>query len=461
MLNRMFRRSSPYRSKYRRQQRPRWFWPTLILLGVPLTLITLELLLRLVALMLGDSSAIRAYEGEPEQVTAYRLQFVSDRDQPLDGLRNHGQLQAQRSVLMGYRLLPNQRTEFWTINEQGFRADNALPIQKPQGEIRIFVLGGSTAFGSLSSSNATTLTHRLETRLNERIAAQTQNPERFRPEVLPYFKDEVDRALTRPPRLRDGTYRVINAAVPGYTSGNELAQLALHVLQYSPDLVIVLNGYPDLLLNSQLEATDIPMATEFLSNASAHLSHHLRQEVGEWVAGTYLVKGVHYWFFRSPEPEAGTSLLAIDAASLSQQLPSDSAERDRRIDRYQSNLRQITRLMTATQKPVIIALQPEITGRGDTAHASEAALLSDLSPTYRQEITAGYASLDAKASALKQEFPNRLTTLNLYNLYADFPEQAFYSPVHLTDAGNTVLADRLYDAVVPWFFVQPRNNPQP
>lgn len=460
MLNRMFRRSSPYRSKYRRQQRPRWFWPTLILLGIPLTLITLELLLRLVALMLGDSSAIQAYEGEPAQVTAYRLQFVSDRDQPLDGLRNHGQLQAQRSVLMGYRLVPNQQTDFWTINEQGFRDDEALPLSKPQGEIRIFVLGGSTAFGSLSSSNATTLTHRLETRLNERIAAQTQHPERFRPEVLPYFKDEVDRALTRPPRLREGTYRVINAAVPGYTSGNELAQLALQVLQYSPDLVIVLNGYPDLLLNSQLEATDIPMATEFLSNAAAHLSHHLRQEVSEWVTGTYLIKGIHYWFFRSPQPEAGTGLLAIDAASLSQQLPSDSAERDRRLDRYQNNLRQITRLTTATQKPVIIALQPEITGRGDTAHPSEATLLKDLSPDYRQAMTAGYKSLEAKASALKQEFPNRLTTLNLYNLYADFPEQAFYSPVHLTDAGNSLLADRLYDAVVPWFFVQPRNNPQ-
>jgi len=457
----MFRRSSPYRSKYRRQQRPRWFWPTIVLLGVPLTLITLELLLRLVALMLGDSSAIRAYEGEPDRVTAYRLQFVSDRDQPIAGLHNQGQLQAQRSVLMGYRLLPDQQTAFWQINNQGFRAEDSLPLQKPQGEIRIFVLGGSTAFGSLSSSNATTLTHRLETRLNERIATQTQHPERFRPEVLPYFKDEVDRALARPPRLRDGTYRVINAAVPGYTSGNELAQLALQVLQYNPDLVIVLNGYPDLLLKSEAEATDIPMATEFLNNPAAHFSHNLRQEVAAWVADTYLVKGIHYWFFRSPEPEARTSLLAIDGASLTQQLPRDAAERDQRVDRYQNHLRQIARLVTATQKPLIIALQPEITGRGDTPNASETELMNELSPDYRQAIKAGYAALDAKVSALKQEFPNRLTTLNLYTLYADAQEQAFYSPVHLTDAGNTLLADRLYDAVVPWFFVQPRNNAQP
>lgn len=456
----MFRRSSPYRSKYRRQQRPRWFWPTIVLLGIPLTLITLELLVRLVAVVRGDSSAIRAYEGEPERVTAYRLQFVSERNRPIDGLRNQGQLQVQRSILRGYRLLPDQQTAFWQINAQGFRDEAQLPLQKPQGEIRIFVIGGSTAFGSLSSSDNATFTARLEKRLNERIAEQTNHPERFRPEVLPYYKDEVDRALARPPRLREGTYRVINAAVPGYTSGNELVQVAQQVLQYNPDLVIVLNGYPDLLLNSNTEATDIPMATEFLNHAGSHFFHHLRQQASEWVADTYLVKGIHYWFLRSPQPEASTSLMTIDGASLTQQLPKDEAERNQRVDRYQNNLRQIARLTTAIQKPLIIALQPEITGRGDTPHPNETALLKDLSPTYRQAITAGYQALEAKTSALKQEFPNRLTTLNLYNLYADFPEQAFYSPVHLTDEGNRRLADRLYDAVVPWFFVQPRNNPQ-
>ncbi|WP_448562430.1 SGNH/GDSL hydrolase family protein [Trichothermofontia sp.] len=457
----MFRRSSPYRSQYRRQQRPRWFWPTIVLLGIPLTLITLELLMRLTALVLGDSHAIRAYEGEPERVTAYRLQFVGDRNQPIDGLRNQGQLQAQRSVLRGYRLLPDQQTAFWQINDQGFRDEATLPLQKPQGEIRIFVVGGSTAFGSLSSSNDTTFAARLETRLNERIAAQTQHPERFRPEVLPYFKDEVDRALARPPRLREGIYRVINAAVPGYTSGNELVQVAQQVLQYSPDLVIVLNGYPDLLLRSDAEATDVPMASEFLNHATSHFSHHLRQQVSELVANTYLVKGLHYWFLRSPQLGASTSLLTIDAASLTQQLPKDEAERNQRGDRYQNNLRQIARLTTAIQKPLIIALQPEITGRGESPHPSEMALLKDLSPAYRQAIAAGYQTLDAQTKALKQEFPNRLTVLNLYKLYADFPEQAFYSPVHLTDAGHARLADRLYDAAVPWFFVQPRNNTQP
>ncbi len=293
----------PYRSIYRssyslsRKKRP---FPRMwvILISIPLILIALELIMRLVVGFLGKSAELEAYQGESTNLTAYRLKYLSSAGQPLEGISDQGRLKVKQSPLMGYRLLGGQQSNFWAVNAQGFRSDQTIALEKPKDEVRIFVLGGSTAFGQMSSNNQTTFASKLEALLNQQVATQKSNPKKFRPDVLPYFADELTKAMALPPRIREGHYRVVNAAVPGYISSNELSQLTAQVLAYQPDFIILVDGYADLLVPSSQEATDIPGSEELLTNAPRHYFSDLNQSLKRWLYQSYLVRGFQYWVLR-------------------------------------------------------------------------------------------------------------------------------------------------------------------
>jgi hypothetical protein len=310
-----------------------------ILAAIPLVLVLLELLTRIVIGVMGKSAEFAAYEGEPAIVTAYRLKFLGKTQQPYDGLSDSGFLAAQRRLAVGYSLVGNQKSNYWRINQQGFRDDDPVPLEKPKNEIRIFLLGGSTAFGQWNASNQATLASKLEARLNERVAQQRRSPEKYRPTTLPFYKPDLEKALALPIQLRDGQYRVINAAVPGYTSGNELAQLALQILPYSPDAILVLDGYTDLMLPSNEAQRDIPKMEALLNNAPGHFWTYLTQQLNHWVTDTYLVKAIQYWLLRPRPSVSQLSLVATDeAAPLEQHLAADAAELERRVARYRDRL---------------------------------------------------------------------------------------------------------------------------
>ncbi len=455
----MFRTSrKSYRSSlssYQKKKKslPRW----VILSAIPIALITLELLARLITGMIGEAPELAAYDGEPLNVTAYRLNYLDQSGSAYDGLPDRGRLNAKRSPLMGYKLVGNQNNSFWQINEQGFRANQPVSQTKSKDEVRIFVLGGSMAFGQLSSSNQSTFATQLEARLNQQVATQKTNSAKFRPNVLPYYADELAKAMALPPRIRDSRYRVINAAVPGYASSNELSQLALQVLSYKPDFIVVLDGYADLLLPSTQEGADIPGIESLLDNSFGHFTTALSERFKNWISQSFLIKSVQYWVLR---PQDSLKLLippaTVDVQSLSQKLPANADELDRRVSRYRNNLEQIVRLTSAAKIPIVLALQPEITSRNVNALAPrEKKILDQVGQPYTQRVKAGYTKLQQAVAQVKQQFPQGVTTLNLYE-GTNFQGESFYDTVHLTDAGNTAIANRLYDTIATSLTLQPK-----
>lgn len=432
---------------YQKQRRP--FHPFTLLLAIPVLLIVLELLTRLIVGMMGTG-----YEGnessEPAIVSAYRLKFLDQTRQPYDGFPNHGQLLAESRLSTGYQLMGNQQSPFWRINEQGFRDHQNVPQAKPKNEIRVFILGGSTAFGQMSSGNKSTFANQLEVRLNQRVAQQKASPDKFRPDPLPFYRPERVKALTLPPRIREGNYRVINAAVPGYASGNELAALALQILPYSPDIVVVLDGYADLMLPSTQKEVEIPYLRTFLKDARGYFWTSLSKQLNQSLSQLYLVKGIQRW---SSPPSSSVSQLSLAVTEksmpLAQHLPADSAELRRRLQRYQEHHRQIARLTSAGRIPLIVAIQPEITGRSTSKLSSqEQALLSELGPTYQQRVQTGYAELAKVLGQMQKTAPKNVRRLNLYTLYQNFTRQAFSDAVHLTDEAHTVMAERFYKTML-------------
>ena len=138
-----------------------------------------------------------------KQVRPYYWPSLETRDGIPLGTR-FGPLKLVLHPFLSYANLPNQKTSHFSINNLGFRGRDIRKDAKTKK--RIIVVGGSTAFGTGLQSDDETFAQRLE-----------------------YLLDA----------------EVINAAVVGHASGQELVSLVMELVDLQPDLVIALNGWND------------------------------------------------------------------------------------------------------------------------------------------------------------------------------------------------------------------------
>ncbi|MEM9535241.1 MAG: hypothetical protein AAGA40_06170 [Cyanobacteria bacterium P01_E01_bin.45] len=448
----------------------------LIVLSVP---IALECFARLITGVTGVADEFNQID-EPETVTAYRLELRTPQGRPVTPEGPPGQLAATYHPLVGYRLVPDRSTTYWSINSSGFRDDDEIAVEKPEGEIRIALLGGSLAFGQLSSGNDTTIAEQLEERLNDRVARQRDTPEDFQPEQLPFFADRVSEVLALPPRVRPETYRVINAAVPGYASGNELAWYVQHVAAYDPDIVVVLNGYADLILSGDrwgAEGVDIERLT---ARSQMGLGRLAWQQVKAGLSNLTLVRGFDYYVL-NPEPEpawrsvlglnqwmssstaardtsprANTPTSDISSNDPSANLPMNDSEQQRRLNRYRNTVQQMAQLTSGMDSELLIVLQPELSGRDpQVLSATEREIALELGNTYQTRMAELFGQLEEVAGEVAEGSDNT-TALSLYEEMNQLDSEAFRSPDSLTDEGNAVVADRLFEEVTQLVVVFPR-----
>jgi hypothetical protein len=121
--------------------------------------------------------------------------------------------------------IPNYRdTRGVAHNSQGFRRDVDVAMPKPADTYRIFLMGGSTAYGLGSLS-------------------------RFGKERYPVIRNDetIDHYLEAylAARLAPQKVEVINAAIISHYSHHHLLYLNQTVLKYQPDMVLFLDGYND------------------------------------------------------------------------------------------------------------------------------------------------------------------------------------------------------------------------
>ncbi len=454
----MFRQKNYSRNRYyrKRKQHERQIfsplWVSIAIISIPVLLILIEVLTRLVAGFTEQSKVLATYDGKSSLERAYGLNFLNQNQEPIQGLLGGGNLKVQRNLGLSYELVSGQQNQFLHINEQGFRDHEPVPLAKPKDELRVVLLGGSTAFGYWNQNNSDTIASELETLLQERIAQQKRSPEKYQPNAWPIYWTELVKARALKPKMREGNYRVINAAVPGYSSGNELAQLALEILPYQPDLIVIVDGYADLLSPSSERATDIPQIGNFLEDARGHFHTYLDQSFQRWFNGLYSVKALNYYVLK-PETSFAQKTLAIKSSSkpLEQHLPESKAELERRISRYRQNHQQIIRLCAAAKIPVIIAIQPEITGRNvKKLSEAERAIVQELGKDYQQKVSSSYTQFGQAVELLEQNFPHNVKVLNFYQLQEKLPVPAFSDAIHLTAAANSAIAGQLYETITQW-----------
>ena len=414
---------------------------------VGLLLLSLELLIRIFIDLAGDQNKFAQAKVTANVMDAYKLDFKTPE---LNKLKPQAKtsdfLLAKSSMSGGYSLVENQQHKFWEINEQGFRDRDAVSLVKPQDEIRIFLLGSSTAFGYGSSSNSKTISELLETRLQQRLHQQQASPQIYQADLPPADKVEQQKNAAKPPKIKSAKYRIINAAVPGYASGNEFAQIALQILKYQPDLIVMLDGYEDLMLPSDRKATQIPASQIAQDDQPKSVGAYLDRMIEPILKESYLAKATaKYWDKSEPQEVKADFLLDEETTKLVKHLPQNPPELEKRIARYLENQKQILSLSTAAKVPLLVAIQPEITGRNPTKLTpAEGQIITTLGRTYIEKVRKDYPALTKATFKLAKSYPSNIKVLNLYNLSDKYPSPSFIDPIHLNEEANAKLAEQLY-----------------
>tara|TARA_Y100001936_G_scaffold8795_1_gene7888 strand:- start:262 stop:1791 length:1530 start_codon:yes stop_codon:yes gene_type:complete len=117
----------------------------------------------------------------------------------------------------GMDLIPNQQNQSITINSLGFRGDD-FSAEKPDSTYRIFMLGGSTMFGHGATTDMTTIPGYLQE----------------------FFQNNYE----------EYHIQIINSGIQGADSFDELNLIKTRLLDYSPNLMLVYDGWNDLRENN-------------------------------------------------------------------------------------------------------------------------------------------------------------------------------------------------------------------
>jgi len=118
-----------------------------------------------------------------------------------------------KDKILGFRLKPKTSFASYSINSLGFRG-NKFTIKKPKNTYRIFILGGSTTFGSNVENN----------------------------ETYPFI---LEKLLNLSVADKNYRFEVINAGVPGYISQHHLIRCQDEFDRYAPDMYLYMLGPND------------------------------------------------------------------------------------------------------------------------------------------------------------------------------------------------------------------------
>jgi lysophospholipase L1-like esterase len=105
----------------------------------------------------------------------------------------------------------------------------------------------------------------------------------------------------------------------------------------------------------------------------------------------------------------------------------------------------------AAKIPLIVASQPEITGRNPSKLTpQEGSIVTQLGRSYIRKIKDDYPKFIAANQQLAKIYPYNVKAVDLYSFNTkedNYPTPTFIDEIHLTDEANQSVADRLYYAI--------------
>ena len=285
-----------------------------------------------------------------------------------------------------WQIYPNQHYEYVNINSFGFRGPE-ISMEKPADTFRIFVVGGSTTFGSAATSDDNTVPGYLQKKF-----------------------DMIDLGLN---------VEVINAGTVGAYSKTEAPFVKDVLFDFNPDLIIVFDGWNDVWIS--------------------YTSHIDERGVEGQLYD--IVRDLHDII-----PYYKTPFVIRDIAMENKNTFSgawDGTNLDKKIILWKERWNDMC--ISAEQKNIstLIMIQP-ILGTGDrTLTQFEKSNL-----TADEDFVLVPIALQKYVDVLP-ELTNCVHTADLTHIFDNHKQTIFFDRGHVGDEGNMIIAEEIYKLVLP------------
>jgi lysophospholipase L1-like esterase len=315
-------------------------------------------------------------------------------------------------------------------NAQGFRERENTPRQKDPGLFRIFLMGGSTAYGlgSLSSFG------------QERYSLITNE------ETIDYYLEDYLKQKFPGRRIE-----VINAAITSHYSHHHLIYLNQTILKYDPDMVIFIDGFNDYYPYKK----GFDQFADYAYQERAHL--FMGEPSGEaWLtySGWWLFRKSHFVHLAAKTLRpVGIAISRIGARR--QVIDVKDALENLRENAGRNFVKMVERngLILKYENVIpVFALQPEIAFR-------QAKKFSPLEQNIFREMDAhwqeNYVQFKNEARPMVAKYLEESTAktgstfIDLTDIYGGVDGDVYTDYCHLTPLGNKRLAEVLGDQVAP------------
>jgi len=364
-----------------------------------------------------------------EGMSAVYLRYLSRNPR---SLAEHNKQRHRYEPYRGHELTPGWNLDGVRHDAQGFRRIEDVAQPKPDGTYRVFLMGGSAAYGlgagapfpDVSIRNDQTIDAKLEQRLRDAVPGKR--------------------------------VEVINAAVTAYWTHQHLIYLLEHLLDYDPDLIIFMDGindhYHTQANHNQFLSYQYSLPLRVGELNAPTVSEVLRT-MFEWAkqyshAAFMLNEGIDRVFGWSAAPEDPCQREVIPPDQLTPEYAAQFERISRRT--WVRTLRTVLLLLRDQGVQAIVAVQPELVFDQTRGRSSGDAKLFEIERSWRPAFYhEKKAFLRPIANRLAQETATTLGAryVDLTDVFDD-RDQYFIDYCHLSEAGGAKVADQLAPVVI-------------
>lgn len=298
----------------------------------------------------------------------------------------------------GYQLYkPNQHLSTININSQGFRGPEFSPI-KEESSYRIFLIGGSTTFGTGATSDNTTISGLLQKKFEE----------------LGY----------------DVKIEVINGGISAANSNTENKLIMEKIVNYDPDLIIFYDGWNDVWHRNIILSEIDPSHTEKTITASKKnlgIVDFFQNELQIYRTPIVIYKN----FFWDKTTYYQENIETQDFEKVAEKISYN----------WKKNKSEICTLSHDKGFKTIAILQP-ILGTGNKPYSNGEKVLL---PKTKFDIETLYI-LDKLGKPLNELNNICDKVLDMRNVFDNISQPIYFDKGHMNDYGNKIIADNIFES---------------
>jgi len=319
-------------------------------------------------------------------------QFVKDCQFPHSEAMTHLDMDLKRQMCYDFRdlefvnspytaLVPNQHFSTINVNEYGFRGSE-VSKQKLDGTYRIFIIGGSTTFGTGSTSDETTIPGFLQ--------------KKYESADLPF------------------PVEVINTGVSTGFSAGETYMVKEKLIDFEPDLLIIYDGWNDV--TKQIKEYNEPVKKNLFFEYAVNLYQK------------YKTRAIIDSFFTDINYKTGTIAK-----------PAKIAQTPEKVAIWKDRWKEICELGKENNFEVLVTIQP-IAGSSNRTLSSFAEKNYIL---YDNENVLSALKFYSEALVDLNQFC--IKTADLRNVFDGIEDPIYTDYVHMSDFGNEIVAQKMFE----------------